>query len=105
MDGLSSLKYILFMILCACSRYIRAGFAGEASPRIELAVSVDDINDESILSLLNTVIIDSLQVKLKGSRLLIVEPLLCARNIRDLIYSTFVKSFQVYLCASIYMCF
>jgi len=78
-----------------CSQSVRVGVAGELVPRVEVKVDIANINDSTVYAILNSVIVDLLQMKIKGCKMLVIEPLLCARRIRDLIYRTFVHSFQV----------
>ena len=44
---------------------IKAGFTGEMTPRIALKVKLIDIDETSVLSILNTIFMDLLQFKMK----------------------------------------
>ena len=60
-----SAYYYLNIIICVFSCSLRAGFSGEKTPRVEVKADFNAMQSGSVLSLLNTVVIDLLQVKVK----------------------------------------
>lgn len=86
------------------SAYIRAGFAGEASPRciVRCVVNFTETADRSALDLqlhelLHEIFVDRLHIKPKMCSVLVIEKLLGTKLLRDSVFTLLFKVFQVTL--------
>lgn len=86
------------------SKYIRAGFGGEASPRCLVRCSVNFTNtaDRSALDLqlhelLHEIFIERLHIKPKMCSVLVIEKLLGTKLLRDSVFTLLFEVFQVTL--------
>ena len=79
--------------------YIRAGIAGESIPRVIETFDRGDCSKVFVMSYLNSLFIDKLQLKIKECRILLLESVLCEAVWRDLIYQCCLVDFQVSVCS------